>query len=118
MMLAILSFGLPTGFVPRTAKWATALSLSFFLLSTLLLAQQSDTTTNVDRQTVQSLLDRIVSLEASDKQLRERVAQLESAQSAATAQTGGSTPTQVAASSMVAAASVTTATPKSESTSA
>ena len=115
-MFAILSFALPTGFVPRMAKWVTALSLSFLLLSTLLLAQQSNTMTNLDRQTVQTLLDRIASLEASDKQLRERGAQLESAQSGPTAQTGGSTPTLVGASSRVAALSVTSAAPKSDPT--
>src|SRR5579864_291472 len=98
-MLAILS--LQTGTVPRTARWVTALSVSFFLFSTPLFSQQSDTMANVDRQTIQSLLDRIASLEASDKQLRERVAQLESAKSGATAQTGGSTPTQADASARV-----------------
>ena len=113
-MLANLSFALSTGFVLRTAKWITALSLSFFLLTTSLFSQQSDTLTNVDRQTLQSLLDRIASLEASDKQLRQRVAQLEGSQAGATAPTGGSTATQVGASSGLAPAPVASAAPKSD----
>ncbi len=108
-MLAILS--LQTRIVPRTARWVTALSVSFLLFPTALFSQQSDTTANVDRQTIQSLLDRIASLEASDKQLRERVAQLESAKSGVTAQNGGSTSTEVSASAKVTLASVTTAAP-------
>src|ERR1700687_1839834 len=113
-MLANLSFALPTDFVLRTARWMTALSLSCFLLTTSLFSQQSDTMTNVNPQTLQSLLDRIASLEASDKQLRERVAQLEGAQAGSTAQTGGSTVTQAGASSGLAAAPVVSAAPKSD----
>jgi hypothetical protein len=116
MMLAKLFFALSTGFVLRTAKWITVLSLSFLLLTTSLFSQQSDTLTNADRQTLQSLLDRIASLEASDKQLRERVAQLEGAPAGATAHTGGSTATQAGASSRLPAASVLSAAPKSEPT--
>src|ERR1700756_5060219 len=114
MMLANVSFALPIGLVLRTAKWITALSLSFFLLTTSLFSQQSGTMTNVDSQTLQSLLDRIVSLEASDKQLRERVAQLEGAQAGATKQTVGSTATQVGDSAGPAAASTASAAPKSD----
>ena len=113
-MLANLSFALPSGFVLRTAKWITALSLLFFLLTTSLFSQQSDTMTNVDRQTLQSLLDRIASLEASDKQLRERLAQLEGAQAGAAAHPGGSTATQAAGSSGLAAASIASVAPKSD----
>ena len=111
-MLAILS--LQTGIVPRTARWVTALSVSFFLFPTALFSQQSDTMANVDRQTIQSLLDRIASLEASDKQLRERVAQLESAKSGATAQNVGSTSTPAGAPAKVTAASGTSAAPEAD----
>jgi hypothetical protein len=114
MMLANVSFALPIGLVLRTAKWITALSLFFFLLTTSLFSQQSGTMTNVDSQTLQSLLDRIASLEASDKQLRERVAQLEGAQAGAAKQTVGSTATEVGASAGPAAASTASAAPKSD----
>ena len=113
-MLANVSFPLPIDLVLRTAKWITALSLFFFLLTTSLFSQQSGTMTNVDSQTLQSLLDRIASLEASDKQLRERVAQLEGAQAGATKQTVGSTATQVGDSAGPAAASTASAAPKSD----
>ena len=113
-MLANVSCALPIGLVLRTARWITALSLFFFLLTTSLFSQQSGTMTNVDSQTLQSLLDRIVSLEASDKQLRERVAQLEGAQAGATKQTVGSTATQVGDSAGPAAASTASAAPKSD----
>ena len=113
-MLANVSCALPIGLVLRTARWITALSLFFFLLTTSLFSQQSGTMTNVDSQTLQSLLDRIASLEASDKQLRERVAQLEGAQAGATKQTVGSTATQVGDSAGPAAASTASAAPKSD----
>jgi hypothetical protein len=62
-------------------------SLCFFLLfvCSSLQSQQSDATVSLDARKMQELLDRIADLEASQRQLRERVAQLEKAQSPSSA---------------------------------
>jgi hypothetical protein len=60
----------------RTAWFTIVLSLLLFC-PTLLVSQQSEAMPTVDSTTVQKLLDRIATLEATQKQLLERVAQLE-----------------------------------------
>jgi len=55
---------------------------SFLLVPTILFCQQSDVSTPTDPQTMQLLLERISQLEASQKQMSERLAQLEKAQPA------------------------------------
>lgn len=79
-------------FVGKTSKWRIVLFLPVFFCHGLLLSQDADTSASVDRRMVQSLLDRISSLEASEKELRERVAQLEKNQVAAPAPTPAATP--------------------------
>ena len=84
-MSAIWFDAVPTRLIPaRMARLTLAVPLIFFqvLLPGVLHAQQSNTTVSVDARKMQELLDRIADLEASQKQLRERVAQLEKAQSA------------------------------------
>src|SRR5579871_1683820 len=63
----------------RMARSMSFLGLLMLLCMTAY-SQQPETGEPVDRRTIQELLDRIASLEASDKQLRDRVAQLEKAQ--------------------------------------
>jgi len=69
---------------------ALTLSVVFLLAPGALYSQQSETTVSVDARKMQELFDRIDELEASQKQLRERVAQLEKAQSVAQAVPAGS----------------------------
>lgn len=80
-MSAYLSGAVRMHIFSRGARSILPLSLILLLPCIPAVAQQSDTTEKVDRHTIQELLDRIASLEASDKQLRDRVAQLEKGQS-------------------------------------
>ncbi len=57
------------------------LAVPFLLVPTILCCQQSEVSTPTDPQTIQLLLERISQLEASQKQMSERLAQLEKAQS-------------------------------------
>jgi hypothetical protein len=57
-------------------------AIPFLLVPTILFCQQSDVNTPTDPQTMQLLLERISQLEASQKQMSERLAQLEKAQPA------------------------------------
>ena len=57
-------------------------AIPFLLVPTILVCQQSEVSTPTDPQTIQLLLERISQLEASQKQMSERLAQLEKAQSA------------------------------------
>jgi len=82
-MSSILSAAMQTRGVPRNAKFIFGVSAFLLLLSTFLSSQQPDTSAPVTSRTIQDLLDRIGNLEASQKELRERVAQLEKAQTAA-----------------------------------
>jgi len=104
MTFALLFFAIRTGVVPRTAKCLMVLALSLFLPSRVLLSQQSDPAAAVDRQTLQSLLDRIAALEASDRQLRERIAQLERVRPATPAAPAESTVARMVPSPVLAAA--------------
>lgn len=56
-------------------------AIQFLLVPTTLFCQQSDVSTAADPQTIRLLLERINQLEASQKQMGERLAQLERAQS-------------------------------------
>lgn len=70
--------------ISANARLAVTL-ICFVLPSGALLSQQSQTTVSVDARKIEELLDRIADLEASQKQLRARVDQLEKAQSGAAA---------------------------------
>jgi len=63
----------------RTARFTMVFTL-LLCCPRFLVSQQPDGQPQSDRQNVQGLLDRIAALEASQKQLMERVAQLEKAQ--------------------------------------
>lgn len=80
--MSAISFWVQTRVVPAKAKLAVALSFFLLLVPGVLRSQQSEQTVAVDARKMQELLDRVADLEASQKQLRERVAQLEKAQSA------------------------------------
>ena len=96
-------------------KRRLALTLSVFLVFTpALYSQQSETTVSVDARKMQELLDRIGELEASQKQLRERVTQLEKAQSAAHAVPAGSAAVLTGSSSASAGLIVAGSSPKAE----
>ena len=62
---------------------ALALSASLLFLPSPLRSQESATTVSADARKMQELLDRVADLEASQKQLRDRLAQLEKAHSGA-----------------------------------
>lgn len=117
-MLALLPFVVRTGFVLRTTKWLIIGGLPVLLLSTLLTSQQSSSAANVDNRTVQDLLDRIVALEANEKQLRDRVAQLERAQSETPVRAVEPSPVQVPSSSLLSADPVISPAPKTGATKA
>lgn len=57
-------------------------AIPFLLGPTILFCQQSDVSTPTDPQTIRLLLERIRQLEASQKQMNQRIAQLEKAQPA------------------------------------
>ena len=80
-MSATWFFPAQTRAIPGRARLILAFSFLILFQSRLLLSQQSETTVSVDRRTMQELLDRVAELEASQRQLRERVAQLEKAPS-------------------------------------
>jgi hypothetical protein len=72
--------------------WAVAmrgfpLMLGILANTTILQAQAINGGADVDKQTIQLLLRRIEQLEAADKQLQQRVAQLEKAQPGITLET-------------------------------
>lgn len=71
--------------ISANARLAVTLIGVVLLPSGALLAQQSETKASVDARKIEELLDRIGDLEASQKQLRARVDQLEKAQSGAAA---------------------------------
>ena len=55
-------------------------AIAFLMAPTILHCQQSDVSTPADSQTIRLLLERINQLEASQKQMSDRLAQLERAQ--------------------------------------
>jgi hypothetical protein len=65
--------------VKTNARRAAVIYLVFLLSPAILCCQRSDAASSEDAQTVQLLLNRINQLEASQRQLNERVAQLEKA---------------------------------------
>lgn len=86
-MSSIWFWWVRTRAISAKAKLVLPLSLSLLFFPGLLQSQQSETTVSVDARKMQELLDRITDLEANQKQLRERVAQLEKAQSSVSAPT-------------------------------
>lgn len=80
-MSAIRFWAVQNRAISAKAKLLLAVSLSLLVLSGSVQSQQSETTVLVDARKMQELLDRVADLEASQKQLRERVVQLEKAQS-------------------------------------
>ena len=100
--------------MPGNARCGLFLSCVLLVLPVSLQSQQPQSTPSVDVGTIQELLNRIADLEASQKQLRARVDQLEEAQSGVAA-------TNVAPQSLsmsAASAPVKSEPPKGESTSA
>jgi hypothetical protein len=87
-----------TSTVPVT-RWVANFALVLLMLmnARIVEAQPTDPGAEVDKQTIQVLLGRIEQLEAADKQLEERVAQLEKAQHAPTPNSMTPSATQVAA---------------------
>jgi len=79
-----LRSALKAAVLASSTKRVLAMSLVFLTIPHFLDAQSRDATAT-DQQTLQILLERIDKLEASQKQLRERVAQLEKAQPGAAA---------------------------------
>jgi hypothetical protein len=77
-MFPSLVFLLRRVLLTRSPKILVA--IPFLLFPTILFCQQSDVSTPTDPQTIQLLLERISQLEASQKQMSERLAQLEKAQ--------------------------------------
>ncbi len=67
--------------IPRYTRCALFLSWMLLSISVLLHSQQPEVMVSVDERKMQELLDKIADLEASQKQLRARVEQLESVQS-------------------------------------
>lgn len=98
----------------RMTRFTLAIPLVFFqmIFPGALHSQQSDTTVSVDARKMQELLDRIADLEASQKQLRERVAQLEKTQSGGPA--ANATPAAGPAPATPSDSSVSTSVPKAE----
>jgi hypothetical protein len=84
--------------IPAKVKHAFALIFFSLLLAGALCAQQPETTVTLNARKLQELLGRIADLEQSQKQLLERVAQLE-AQSGVHGAAVTSTPGQLASSS-------------------
>ena len=99
-----------TGAIPKTL----ALSLLLLFIPVSLRAQQPETTVSVDSRTMQELLSRIADLEASQRQLRERLAQLEKAQSGVAAVPTASTADRIKSSSAPRSLEVAEALPKAE----
>ena len=89
-MLAIWFWDAQTRLILGRRRLARTLSVFFLLAPGALYSQQSETTVALDARKIEELLNRIDALEASQKQLRERVAQLEKAQSVAHAVPAGS----------------------------
>ena len=113
-MSGFWSFAGQTQAITAKTKFALALSLFLLFLPGSLYSQQSETTVSVDARKMQELLDRIADLEASQKQLRERVAQLERAESGVSAPPNMSTPDTVTSSSTAGSLVVTAASSKTE----
>ena len=88
----------------------------FLLVPTILFCQQSDVSTPTDPQTIRLLLERISQLEASQKQMSERLAQLEKAQSAGDAK--GDVKSEVVAVDQIGPSSAVIAPPVPQATSA
>jgi len=87
-MFAALCVQLRTILVAKSAKAAAAMCICFLLWPTILFGQQSAADANGDHQEIRVLLERISQLEATQKQLSERVAELEKTQSLALAKPG------------------------------
>ena len=103
-------------FILAKRRLALTLSVLFLFAPGALYSQQSETTVSLDARKMQELLNRIDELEASQKQLRERVAQLEQAQSAAAhAVPAGSAAAAAGSSSAPGGLLVAEASPKLES---
>jgi len=79
--MSAIRFLVRTRVVPARTKLALVLSLCPLFVPSALQSQQSEQTVSVDARKMQELLDRIADLEASQRQLRDRVAQLEKAES-------------------------------------
>jgi opacity protein-like surface antigen len=89
-MSAIWFSDAQTRFILAKRRLALTLSVLVLFAQGALYSQQAETTVSLDARKMQELLDRIDQLEASQKQLRERVAQLEKAQSGVLAVPAGS----------------------------
>lgn len=76
-MFAALCIEVGTILVCRGAKLAAVMCIPFLLGPTFVWCQQSEGSVIVDRQEIRALLERINQLEVTQKQLRDRVAQLE-----------------------------------------
>src|ERR1700758_1463187 len=100
--------------IPAKVKHAFALFFFSLLLAGALCAQQPETTVTLDARKLQELLGRIGDLEQSQKQLLERVAQLE-AQSGAHNSAASSAGGQPASSSSSPVLVLAGASPKPES---
>ena len=114
-MSAIWFSDAQTRFILAKRRLALALSVFFLFVPGALYSQQSETTVSVDAGKMQELLNRIDELEASQKQLRERVSQLEKAQSVAHAVPAGSAAVAGNSSSALGGSIVTESSPNAES---
>jgi len=112
-MAVIQSMAAQTRAIRGNARFALILSCFLFFLSPSLFSQQSETTVSVDARRMQELLDRIADLEASQKQLRSRVEQLEKGQPGVSALSVA--PTAEPVTSPSGGQTMTPASPKAES---
>ena len=106
-MFAALCIEVGTVLVTRSRRLAAAVCIPFLLWPTILFGQQSGADAGADRQEIRVLLERISQLEARQKQLSERVAELEKTQSPALAKPAASATERTDPSS----ANLVTATP-------
>ena len=99
-------------------KWnpKALVAIPFLLVPTILFCQQSDVSTPTDPQTIRLLLERINQLEASQKQMSERLSQLEKAQPGGDAK--GDVKGEVTAVDQIGSSSAATVSPGPQATSA
>ena len=116
MVFARRSFAFRIARGTRSARYAILAGSCLFLHSGLLLSQQPGTPAGPDGPAVQSLLERIASLEAAQKQLLARVAQLERAQPQNLAGSTGSSPVAESPSLVISAAPAASSTQETEMT--
>jgi len=114
-MAVIQSQAVQARAIQLNGRFQVILSCFLLFLSASLHSQQSESTVSVHAQKMQELLERIADLEASQKQLRARVEQLEKAQSGSPAASVGSKTASVTSPSAPEGSTTALASPKTDS---